>query len=79
MFIPTSSQRQSRKAVINFGSPQNLPEMSGTSNGAKIEVVGKICQKEQRIEIGSVFVELGCFAEHKKDVIQWVTCSSQLF
>lgn len=79
MFIPASSQRQSRKAVINFGSPQNLLQMSGASNGAKIEVVGKICQKEWSIEIGSVFVDLGCFAEHKKDVIHWETRSSQLF
>lgn len=46
MFIPASSQRQSRKAVINFGSPQNLLQMSGASKGAKIEAVGKICQKE---------------------------------
>lgn len=59
MFIPASSQRRSRKAVINFGSAQNLLQMSGTSNGAKIEAVGKICQKEQGTEIGRVFVELG--------------------
>lgn len=69
VFIPASSQRQSRKAVINFGSPQNLLQMSGTSSGAKIEVVGKICQKEWSIEIWSVFLELGCSAKHKKDVI----------
>lgn len=43
--------------------------MSGTSSGAKIEVVGKICQKEWSIEIWSVFLELGCSAKHKKDVI----------
>jgi len=64
---------------MNFGSPQNLLQMSGTSNGAKIEVDGKICQEEQRIEIGSVFVELGCFAERKRDVVHWMTRSSQRF